>query len=377
MKAHVFISVLAFHVVVIAGLYLLSACSSSRGPKSDQTSSSSSTGGSIYDEYAQPNRPSEDGNLVVTEVAQPQSNSRFLDPAFNSGSSRTSGNTTNSGGGRFSPTRPGENLYNSPNRPVLNEFREDEVLQPLTTTQVASPSVEYQVKKGDSLWKISREFGISLDELLTANGLTKDEPIQVGQKLVISSVDSGPPAIEASTAGFAQSEVYVVVSGDTLSRIAKDFNSTVNDIKVANGLRSDIIQLGQRLTIPVNSISAEGLSAPPPVQTALRVAPIQPATSISIQGDIVHKVEPGETPGGIAKKYGITTTQLMNDNRIQDARKMFVGQELQIRLGVAQPATPPQDSQPTLQPLPTPVKFDNSIFDDLDDIPEVEVVPRS
>lgn len=385
MKAHVFISVLAFHVVVIAGLYLLSACSSSSGPSPDQAQSSP-RGGSIYDQYAEPNRPSEDENLIVTQVTQPQS-SRGVDPAFNSGSNSFR-HTPSSGssGVRVEPRRPRNDGFVTPSQPVLNEFREDEVLEPLTVAQPSSPAVQYQVKKGDSLWKISRSFDISLKELLAANGLNENSTIQVGQTIVIPSEASGPPLVSSSSPGASLTEVYTVVKGDTLSRIAKAYNSTVNDIQVANGLKSDIIQLGQRLTVPVNSLSSGG-SSPAPASTP-RVAPSvsrapAPATAAaSDDGSIRHEVQSGETPGGIAKLYGITTAQLMNDNGIKDARSLRVGQALTIRLGTAAlPSGPPAPVQPPAtqpsQPLTTPSAFDESLFDDLEDIPEVEVVPRS
>ena len=379
MKAHVFISVLAFHIVVIAGLYLLSACSTSNKTTVDQNASSTSGRGSIYDQYSEPNRPTQDDDLVVTEVS-PSDSPRNLDPAFNSGSSRISSPTANTSGGRYSPTRPNDGSYATSGQPVLNEFREDEILQPLTTSQPVTPVVEYQVKKGDSLWKISRDFGISLKELMEANGLLENSTIQVGQKLVVSAVDTGPPSIEINASQeSASSQAYTIVKGDTLSRIAKNFNTSINDIRVANNLRSDVIQLGQKLTIPINSLSS-GDTSQPTTQPKPQVASIAPpASSGAIIGDIVHTVESGDTPSGIAKLYGITTSQLMNDNNIQDARAMRVGQQLQIRLGVAQPTatTGTAPTQPNSQPVKTPTEFDNSFFDDLEEIPEVEIVPRS
>jgi LysM repeat protein len=381
MKAQVFISVLAFHIVVIAGLYLLSACSSSKTPATDQSNAGSPTGGSVYDRYSTPNRPTEDDNMVVTTANQPDQDAG-LDSVFNSGSNRYQNTTTNSGRGRSQPRRPEGNDFGVQNTPALNEFIEEEVLQPIDNGVPLTASIEYLVQKGDSLWKISKEFGISLNALLVANGLSENSTIQIGQSLEIPSSAAGPPSSSAPSFSGSQSEVYTVVGGDTLSRIAIKFNTTVNDIKVANGLRSDIIQLNQRLTIPVNSVSSGGSRVAP-----LQVAPAQvtpspapaPVSGEVVQGDIVHVVQRGETPSGIARQYGITTSQLMTDNAISDPRKIAVGQKLQIRLGTAQLSTPPGSTttQPINRPISTPTLFDDSLFDDLEDFPEVEVVPRS
>lgn len=390
MKAHVFISVIAFHFVVIAGLYLLSACSSSsNGTSASQGGSGSSTGGSIYDQYQPPNRPSEDNSLVASPVETQQEN-RGIDPAFNSGSSTYNSTSSGSREDLYEPRRPGSTSSLQTNS-GLNEFREDEVLQPVVDLAPVTPDVEYVVKKGDSLWKISREFGLSLKTLLEANGLTQNSTIQAGQTLVIPSSNSTPSSSTVSSSSPASSttEVYTVVKGDTLSRIAKQFNTTVDDIQLANGLPTHIIQLGQRLTIPVNSGSSgpKTTTSPAPATQAPRVASSTPPanSSSTVKGDIVHIVGRGETPSGIAKKYGITTAQLMQDNSIKDPRKIFVGQELQIRLTPAQTvATPPPATTrtttttppPAREPVSTPTTFDESLFDDLEGIPEVEVVPQ-
>lgn len=392
MKAHVFISVLVFHFVVIAGLYLLSACSSSSNTTvSSQRSSAPSTGGSIYDQYEPPNRPTEDESLVASPVAAPPRQDRGIDPAFNSGSGAYTGDAPSGSGGDLSePRRPGSDLGLQTGA-GLNEFREDEVLQPVLNTPSVSPDVEYVVKPGDSLWKISREFGVSLNTLLEANGLTKDSTIQVGQVVAVPSSDSAPASAvpgsrpEPSSTGAPSTGTYTVVRGDTLSRIAKQFNTTVDAIQLANGLPTHIIQVGQQLTIPANSGLSGAPTTPPATAATPRTAPSTPpasSTSSTVQGDIVHIVEAGETPSGIARQYGITTAQLMRDNAITDPRKIVVGQELQILLSPAQPATPPPASTrstippPTREPVSTPTTFDESVFDDLEGIPEVEVVPQ-
>ncbi|MDA0347234.1 MAG: LysM peptidoglycan-binding domain-containing protein [Verrucomicrobia bacterium] len=380
MKAHVFISVLAFHVVVIAGLYLLSACSSSSGPApSPEQTNSPSTGGSTYDGYSAPNRPTENDDIVVTEYNQPQSN-RGIDSAFNSGSNAYSTSPTNSRENRAQPTRPGSGPYDSYQQPVLNpDLQDEEVLQPLTGFDTTTPAVQYSVKKGDNLWKISRDFSIALKDLLAANGLSENSTINIGQSLVIPSETSGPPIQRFVAEQDSQSEVYTITKGDTLSRIAKQFNTTVNDIKIANALKSDVIQLGQRLTIPVNSVSTRGVSATPTQTYSTPAVAPTPQTRQSNFDGIIHVVQSGETPGAIAKMYGITTSQLMKDNGIQNARSLQVGQKLEIRLGVAQPslAVPPSSRPSNTQPVATPNQFEDSVFGDLENFPEVEVVPRS
>ncbi len=355
MKLNVFISVVVLHVVIIAGLYLLSACSTNSAPTAQETRMDSTRSSEVSsDSRSTPTRPSE-----TTE------SSTTLDPAFNNGS------TANQGDAIHTPTRP--EWENSP----LNEFPEDEVLRSSDnygTSQVSTS--EYTVKKGDSLWNISKTNGCSLNDLLAANGLTKNSVIHPGMSLVIPG-NAAMPSTPTSVSGV---EAYVVVRGDTLSGIAKRFNTTISDIKIANGLKNNVIQLGQKLSIPINSSS--GVSSSPSTTSS------QSSTAsrqLSDEGYVIHEVKPGEFPSKIARMYGLTTNQLMSDNGISDPRKMRAGQKLKIRLTGAAGAAAAAESaavQPEVtEPIPTPTVFEEEAVDldelDFDDIPEVEAIPGS
>lgn len=100
---------------------------------------------------------------------------------------------------------------------------------------------KYTVVSGDSLFAIATRYGTTVDNLKNMNGLSSNT-IYVGQVLTVSATDS--------TAGSVASQTYTVVSGDSLSLIAKKYNVTVDQIKESNKLTSDIIRVGQVLTIP-------------------------------------------------------------------------------------------------------------------------------
>ena len=97
------------------------------------------------------------------------------------------------------------------------------------------PNVKvYTVLKGDSLYKIANLYGISVDELKTANKLSSSV-LSIGQQLVIP--DS------------ANTKTYVVKRGDTLYGIARDNNITVDRIKSLNGLSGNTLSVGQVLKL--------------------------------------------------------------------------------------------------------------------------------
>jgi LysM repeat protein len=113
----------------------------------------------------------------------------------------------------------------------------------------------YKVGKGDTLWGIARAHGTSVAAIKSANGMSSDT-IYPGQKLrvsgtrvpsVSSSASASAPAPAAST---GPSRTHIVAKGDTLWGISRRYNVTVDAIKSANGMRSDMLRPGDSLRIP-------------------------------------------------------------------------------------------------------------------------------
>ena len=101
----------------------------------------------------------------------------------------------------------------------------------------------YIVQKGDTLGRIAQRHGVSTSELRRANTISGDL-IRVGQRLTIPG-NAQPEAVAA-----AGGNTYTVQPGDTLGSIALTHGIRVGDLKRANNLSSDLIRVGQRLTVP-------------------------------------------------------------------------------------------------------------------------------
>ncbi len=98
--------------------------------------------------------------------------------------------------------------------------------------------VEYIVKKGDNLYSISRNYGLTQSELMDYNNLTSNL-LSIGQILKI-------PVSKDST---SQQTTYTVQKGDSLYSIAQKYNTTVDSIKRKNNLTSNLLSIGQKLII--------------------------------------------------------------------------------------------------------------------------------
>jgi membrane-bound lytic murein transglycosylase D len=107
----------------------------------------------------------------------------------------------------------------------------------------------YTVRTGDTLGAIAQRYRTSVDALVRLNGLRSRTMIFPGQVLRVPSRGGVESAAAAPQAKPGETVAYVVQNGDTLFQIAKSFNTTVDKVKAANGLVSDILVIGQKLVI--------------------------------------------------------------------------------------------------------------------------------
>jgi len=129
-------------------------------------------------------------------------------------------------------------------------------LTPEGLTSVASPRLlipaptSYRVKSGDSLWRIARRFDLKSQDIADWNTITLDSVLQPGQLLTLNS----------SSYVLANDEEqrilsYSVIRGDSLDRIARKFNVTLEDLVLWNNLDpSGLIFPGQKLLIHIPDI---------------------------------------------------------------------------------------------------------------------------
>lgn len=105
----------------------------------------------------------------------------------------------------------------------------------------AASAASVKVKKGDTLWGYSKAYGVSVNQIKQENDLSSDK-IYIGQTLKINEKSKDPSKAPSAV-------TYKVVSGDSLWKIAKKFGCSVNELKQNNGLKTDLIRIGQVLKV--------------------------------------------------------------------------------------------------------------------------------
>jgi LysM repeat protein len=209
-----------------------------------------------------------------------------------------------------------------------------------TTGAVLADSQSYVVQPGDTIFKISVRFGISMDALRAANGIVGDR-IYAGQTLIIPDPNA-PPANNPPPADPAAQVIHVVQSGETLFTIGLRYGMTWTKIQAANGLAGTTVYVGQRLIIPVSGSTQNPAPAPtqPPVNNPTPVPP--PADN---GGQIIHIVQAGETLHKIGLKYGVSWPAIQRANNLPNDR-IYTGQRLVIPTGDAANPLPVNNPPP-------------------------------
>lgn len=158
-----------------------------------------------------------------------------------------------------------------------------------TKSSQSSSSTTYTVKSGDSLSKIASQHSMSLSSLMSTNNLS-NTLIYVGDKLNVSgkasSSNSSSSASNKTTSSTPSKNAtsYKVKSGDTLGKISKSHGVSVSSLKSLNGLRSDMIYVGQSIKINGSKASSSSSKSSSSNSSSSNVKQTSNATSSSSAG---------------------------------------------------------------------------------------------
>lgn len=189
----------------------------------------------------------------------------------------------------------------------------------------------YPVAKGDTLWALSRRFGVDLDTLLSVNGEVDPSRMHVGQ---LVTIPGGGPTASAETLAFP------VGAGDTLWSIARRFDISVDALAAANpGVDPLRLREGQTLRVPSSlaAVAASGASrdearkAPAAAPAAARPAEVPVAAPAALDAAArMHTVSEGDTVWDLARRYGVSVAGILAENAGLDPVRLHVGQLVRV-----------------------------------------------
>jgi LysM repeat protein len=138
----------------------------------------------------------------------------------------------------------------------------------------ANADTVHTVQANENLSTIAKNANTTVSALASANGISNEDLIYVGQQVKIDGTTSGAVDTNATT--------YVTKAGDTLSSIANRFGTTVANLKAANGLTSDVIYINQTLKLKVvEATTSVATSTVPASSTASTASAVVPTSSVA------------------------------------------------------------------------------------------------
>lgn len=167
----------------------------------------------------------------------------------------------------------------------------------------------YQVRSGDSWWRISNRFGVPVNVLKAVNN-TNSNLLRIGQHVIVPASGSSAMAVaSATTQDHAQRRAtYIVQRGDTLSQISRQFGVNLNTLMASNGISNPrSLRAGQRLYIP---------------------GPTQASQESARQ--VTYRVRSGDTLWGIARRFGVQARDLQRWNNISGNQIIRPGDNLRV-----------------------------------------------
>jgi cell wall-associated NlpC family hydrolase len=239
---------------------------------------------------------------------------------------------------------------NSPKEETVVAFKEDEKLE------IPTQGIEYEVLPKETLYSISRKYGIKLSDLQNANPAKGTTSLKVGQKITLP-VKEGTTLSLATEKVAEQKEVkpekevqvktiaieeqkesttqiiHEVLPKESLYSIAKQYKITLADLQKSNPeLGTKSLKVGQKINVPVKAdVNSNPVAERKEVKIESEIAVAsQNSEDKTANTEIAHEVLPKETKYGIAKQYGLTVAELEKQNP-NISKKLLVGSVLKIR----------------------------------------------
>jgi LysM repeat protein len=200
---------------------------------------------------------------------------------------------------------------------------------PPPTLTLPPNQTRHTVEAGEAISNIAKQYGTTTKAILEANGLNASSIINVGDELIIplpvANTSTPTPTLTPSPTPFE----YTVRTADTLSAIAKKFDTTVETLMAVNGITdATSLRVGTKLII----------SQPPDFEATMAYE--------------TYEVKQGDTLFTLSARYGVTVAEIKEVNKLE-SDNLRVGQELRFPVGTATP-TPTLTPVPTLTPSPGP-----------------------
>jgi len=201
-----------------------------------------------------------------------------------------------------------------------------------TVKQNPMREVVYEVKAGDTLWSISRKFGVSIEEIAKLNNIKIEKTLQIGEKLHIPQKEGNnmnvmtPPSVQ-KVKNASETGIYEIREGDSLWTIGKKFGVSPEEIAKTNGISlNKTLKIGEKLIIPKGG----SIKIAQEKKTSIKVSTTPRTSTASHKGGITYQVRAGDSLWTIGKRFGVSPQEIARANNINLNKTLQIGDKLVI-----------------------------------------------
>lgn len=197
-------------------------------------------------------------------------------------------------------------------------------------------TIKHTVVEGESIYSIAKKYKVSESDIYELNPKSKGALLQLKTVLLIPNKNSkSKDKKEVNSSKNLSSETHIVESGESLYKIAKKYDISLEKLKELNpDVKPETIQIGDKIVIVAKKEISKPKKQQPLEEVKTDIIPINKDANLCIDelGNQVHTVSKGETLYKLSKKYKVSVRDLEEMNP-EIVANLPIGYEVIVKKG--------------------------------------------
>ncbi|MEL1248040.1 LysM peptidoglycan-binding domain-containing protein [Flavobacterium helocola] len=197
-------------------------------------------------------------------------------------------------------------------------------------------TIKHTVVEGESIYSIAKKYKVSESDIYELNPKSKGALLQLKTVLLIPNKNSkSKDKKEVNSSKNLSSETHIVESGESLYKIAKKYDISLEKLKELNpDIKPETIQIGDKIVIVAKKETIKPKKQQPVEEVKIDITPVNKDANLCIDelGNQVHTVSKGETLYKLSKKYKVSVRDLEEMNP-EIVTNLPIGYEVIVKKG--------------------------------------------
>ena len=197
-------------------------------------------------------------------------------------------------------------------------------------------TIKHTVVEGESIYSIAKKYKVSESDIYELNPKSKGALLQLKTVLLIPNKNSkSKDKKEVNSSKNLSSETHIVESGESLYKIAKKYDISLEKLKELNpDIKPETIQIGDKIVIVAKKETIKPKKQQPVEEVKIDITPVNKDANLCIDelGNQVHTVSKGETLYKLSKKYKVSVRDLEEMNP-EIVANLPIGYEVIVKKG--------------------------------------------